>query len=96
MKFNLQNVFLKLFEISVAYMVGAQLCQLFFDDAHTFAIKQLHGEITRHYSCVHKCELSYRCFGHDVKLHPYRMKLYRRVCEILLGIGKGANVIISK
>jgi len=44
-----------------------------------------HGKITRHYSryctvafCyVHMCELSYICPGHDIKLHPHRVKLYR-------------------
>jgi len=46
---------------------------------------------------VDKCELSYMCPGHDIKLHPHRVKLYRIwVCGIWLGMGEGANVIISK
>jgi len=57
-----------------------------------------HGKITRHYwryctvsfCYMHKCELSYMCLGHDINLHPHQVKLYR------FGIGKGANVIISK
>jgi len=64
-----------------------------------------HGKITRHYSrycavafCyVHKCELSYMCPGHDIKLHPHRVKIIsNKVCGIWLGFGEGANVIISK
>jgi len=47
-----------------------------------------HGKITRQYSryCtvaffyVHKCELSYMCPGHDIKLHPHKVKLYQIVC----------------
>jgi len=47
-----------------------------------------HGKITRHYSrfCtvaffhVHKGELSYMCPGHDIKLHPHQVKLYRIRC----------------
>jgi len=46
------------------------------------------GKITRHYSryftvefCyVHKSELSYMCSGHDIKLHPHRVKLYWIEC----------------
>jgi len=42
-----------------------------------------HGKITRHYSrfyavaffYVHECELSHINPGHDVKLHPHRVKL---------------------
>jgi len=53
-----------------------------------------HGKITRQYSwyctvafCyVYKCDLSYRCPGHDIKLHPHRMKLYRIGC-VWLSIG---------
>jgi len=49
-----------------------------------------HGKITRHIILdivlwhfairVHKCELSYMCPGHDIKLHPHRVKLYRIGC----------------
>jgi len=47
-----------------------------------------HGKITRHYlryctmafCIVYKCELSYMCPGHDIKLHPHRVKLYRIGC----------------
>jgi len=54
-------------------------------DTNTVALQPIHGKITRHYSrycavafCyVHKCELSYIYPGHDVKLHPHRVKLYR-------------------
>jgi len=42
-------------------------------------LENCHGKITGHYSrycivafcCVHKCELSYMCPGHDIKLNPY-------------------------
>jgi len=62
-----------------------------------------HGKITRHCSryctvafCyVLKCELSYMCPGHDIKLHLHRVKLYRIGCLGWLGIGKSANVIIN-
>jgi len=42
---------------------------------------------------VHKCELSYIYSGHDVKLHPHRVKfeISNRVCGIWFGIGEGAN-----
>jgi len=29
---------------------------------------------------VHKCELSYMCPGHDIKMHPHGVKLYRIGC----------------
>jgi len=46
---------------------------------------------------VHKCELSYMCPGHDIKLHSTRSEIIsNRVCELRIGIGEGANVIISK
>jgi len=46
---------------------------------------------------VHKCELSYICPGQDIKLHQHWVKLYRTGCTVIwLGIGEGANVIISK
>jgi len=56
-----------------------------------------HGKITRHYSLyysvafcyMHKCELSYMCPGHDIILHPHRVKLYwiRRV---------GSGLVLAK
>jgi len=66
-----------------------QLCRLSSVDAHTVTLKPVHGKITRHYSryctvvfcCVHKCELSYMCPGHDVILHPYQVKLFWKWCE---------------
>jgi len=67
-------------------------------------LETTHGKITRHYSqyctvvfCyVHKCELYYMCPGHD-KTAPTRSEIiWNRVCGIWLGIGEGANVIISK
>jgi len=47
-----------------------------------------HRKITRYYSryCTvafcygHKCELSYMCPGHGIKLNPHRGKLYRIGC----------------
>jgi len=49
------------------------------------------------FCCVQKCELSNIYPGHDVKLHPHRVKFVsNRVCGIWRGIGKGPNVIISK
>jgi len=53
-----------------------------------------HGKITRQYSryctvafCyVHKCELSYMCPGHDIKLHPHRVKIYRIGCMVFIGL----------
>jgi len=45
---------------------------------------------------AHKCELSYMCPGHDIKLHPHRVKFYRMHCWKWLGIGEGANVVITK
>jgi len=29
---------------------------------------------------MHKCELSYMCPDHDIKLHPHRVKLYQIGC----------------
>jgi len=80
--------------------VGAQLCRLSPVDAHTVALKPIHGKITRHYSryctvefCyVHKCELYHIMFwssGHDVKLHPHRVKLYRIGCV-------GSGLVLAK
>jgi len=51
-------------------------------------LETISWKITRHYSrycavafCyVHKCELSYMCPGHDMKLHPHRVELYRIGC----------------
>jgi len=56
-----------------------------------------HGKITRHYSryCtvafhyVHKCELSCMCPGHDIKLHPHRVKLNRIGCV-------GSGIVLAK
>jgi len=56
-----------------------------------------HGKITRHYSrycavafCyVLKCELSCMCPGHDIKLHPHRVKLYRIGCV-------GSGLVLAK
>lgn len=69
-------------------VLGAQSCRLSLVDAHTVALTPVHGKITRHYSrycavafcCTLKCELSYRCPGHDHKLHPHRVNLYRIGC----------------
>jgi len=56
-----------------------------------------HGKITRHYSrystvtfgYVHKCELSYMCPDHDIKLYPHRVKLYRTGCV-------GSGLVLAK
>jgi len=61
-----------------------------------------HGKITIYYSryCtvafsyVHKCELSYMCPGHKTASTPSEIIL-NRVYGIWLGIGEGANVLIS-
>jgi len=98
--------------IWLPHVVGAQLCRLSPVDARTVALKPCsHEEITRHYSrycavafCyMHKCELCYMCPGHDLKLHPCTPSEIRSnrvyigpMCGIWLGIGKGANVTISK
>jgi len=87
-------------------MVGAQLYRLSAVDKHTVSLQPIQ-KITRHYSrycavvfCyVRKCELSYIYPGHDVNLHLHSAQseiLSNRVCRIWLGIGEGANVIISK
>jgi len=60
-------------------------------------LKLFHGKITRHYLrycavefCgVHACELSDMCLGHDVKLHPYQVKLYRIRCV-------GSGLVLAK
>jgi len=75
--------------VSIVYTVDAH--------AYTVALKQVMGKITRHYSryctvafCfVHKCELSYMCPGHDIELHPHRVKLYR------IGCG-GSGLVLAK
>jgi len=82
-------------------VVGAQLCRLSTVDVHTVALQPIQGKITRHYlrycavafCYVHKCELSYIYPGHGVKLHPQSEIILNRVW---LGIGEGANVIISQ
>jgi len=38
---------------------------------------------------VPKCELSYMCPGHDIKLHPHRVKLYRIGCV-------GSGLVLAK
>jgi len=44
-----------------------------------------------------RCELSYMCPGHDIKLHPHLSEIIsNRMCGIWLSIGKGTNVLISK
>jgi len=83
---------------SYPHLVGAQLCRLSPVDAHTVAVKPvMYEKIARHYSrycavefCyVHKCKLSYMCPGHDIKLHPHRVKLYRIGCV-------GSGLVLAK
>jgi len=79
------------------HVVGAQLYRLSTVDAHTDVLKPIHGKIIGHYSryypvafCYeHKCELSYIHPGHDVKLHPHRVKLYRIGCV-------GSDLVLAK
>jgi len=74
----------KLMLLKLPHMVRAQLYQLSTVDSHTVALQAIHGKISRPYSrycavafCyVHKCEMSYIFSGHDVELHPHRVKLY--------------------
>jgi hypothetical protein len=40
------------------------------------------------YCCVQKCELSCSCHGHDFKVHPHRVILYRTWC-----VGSGIVVM---
>jgi len=70
-------------------------------DAHAVALQPIRGIITRHYSrycAVAFCYVHKNCHtGRDVKLHPYRVKLYRIGHVVIrLGNGEGTNVIISK
>jgi len=71
--------------------VLSQSCDLLIDclmSMHILFIETSHAKISRHYSryctvafCyVCKCELSCMCPGHDIKLHPYGVKLYRIGC----------------
>jgi len=38
---------------------------------------------------LHKSELSYMCPGHDIKLHPLRVKFYRLGCV-------GSDLVLAK
>jgi len=65
--------------------------------SHIHSLETSHGKITRHHSryctvafCyVHKCELSYMCPDHDIKLHPHQVKLYRIGCV-------GSGLVLAK
>jgi len=78
-------------------VVGAQLCILSPVNAHAVAMKPVYEKITRHYLgyctvaicwCT-KCELSYMCPGHVVKLHPYLVK-----CVLIRCVGSA--LVLSK
>jgi len=81
-------LFVYLSMLILPHVVGAQLYRLSTVNAHTDVLKPIHGKIIWHYSryCAvtfcyeHKCELSYIHPGHDVKLRPHRVKLYRIGC----------------
>jgi len=42
-----------------------------------------------HYLTCIRCELFYMCTGHDLKLHPHRVKLYRLGCV-------GSDLVLAK
>lgn len=65
-----------------------QLYRLSTVDTHNVTLKPVRGKLTRHHSrlcsvafrCVHMCEISYTYPEHDIKLHPNRVKFYRKGC----------------
>jgi len=73
------------------------VCALNTKYMHNGCTETSHGKVTRHFSqycavascCVRKCELSYMCPGRDIKLHPYRVKLYRIGCV-------GSGLVLAK
>jgi len=67
------------------------------------ALQPIHGKIILHYSqyctlafCyVHECELSYIYPGHDVKLQPRRVKLYRIGLKLKVGTISTAPYVLD-